>query len=125
MKNDLQELKSLRNRRRQFNRELKKINEEFDDLLRNFHEVLFGYDWDDKNIHDILKKYRVFDEFHHIWLQFANRWNEDKKHVAKVNFLAFSEYAIEHHQKPIPQFTPFDEKIEDNPEIIISTIESK
>lgn len=124
MKNDLQELKSLRNRRRQFNRELKKINEEFDDLIRNFEKVLFSYDWDDKNIHQNFFKMKIEDKFNLIWLRFSHFWNENKNHVAKVDSFAFRSY-LGQYKKPIQQFTSFDDKIEDDPEIIISTIESK
>jgi hypothetical protein len=124
MKNDLQELKSLRNRRRQFNRELKKINEEFDDLIRNFENVFFSYDWNDKNIHEIFIKMKIEDKFNLIWLKFSHWWNENKNHVAKVDSFAFRSY-LGQYEKPIRQFTPFDEKTEEIPELIISKFEKQ
>jgi len=82
----------LRSGRRQFEREHAKILKEFAIVVEQFEEALFSFDWDAS---EELQKFPIFEKFNAIWIEFCDRWNKDKDHIALALGSSFYEYAIE------------------------------
>lgn len=124
MEKDLFNLKSLIRRRRQFDREVKKIDQELQKLILKFNEVYSSYNWNENDPFNKIKKINLIDEYTWKWIRFANRWNSNKKHVTNVDHLAFGSNC-DQKESFLRQFTPFDEKTEEIPELIISKFEKQ
>ena len=82
-------------------KELKKINTEFNLVKDAFINFLFAYDWDEvthlafpDGSEVAIDELNMFQDFNNKWIAFCNRWKADRKHRTPINENAFHEFAI-------------------------------
>ena len=97
---------ALKGRKRHFirkeERELKKINEFFDNFCDKFAEVLLGVPFDDETAIFEIEGEKVkaqdldpFNDYNNEWLKYCAWYNKQKTHLLKCDLNAFHEWGID------------------------------